>query len=102
MAEKSFQWPGRRINDSAHEMVAGFLVMDIQRNPEWAHELADRIEQVKTGMLPVWERLGNAYRLELTEKGALIEDLVDEDSPAEEITLEDFSKAVEAWIEAFE
>ena len=44
----------------------------------------------------------NAYRLELTEKGALIEDLVDEDSPAEEITLEDFSKAVEAWIEAFE
>jgi len=51
---------------------------------------------------PLWERLGNAYRLDLTEKGALIEDLVDEDSPAEEITLEDFSKAVEAWIEAFE
>ena len=102
MAEKSFQWPGRRANDPAHDRLASFLVMDIQRNPEWARELADRTEQVKTGKLPVWERLGNAYRLELTEKGALIEDLVDEDSPAEEITLEDFSKAVEAWIEAVE
>jgi hypothetical protein len=102
MAEKSFQWPGRRTNDPAHEMVAAFLVMDIQRNPEWARQLADRIEQVKTGKLPVWERLGNAYRLELTGKGALIEDLVDEDALAQEITLEDFSKALEAWIEAFE
>jgi len=102
MAEKSFQWPGRRSNDPAHDMLVAFLVMDIQRNPEWAHELADQIEQVKTGKLPVWERIGNAYRLELTAKGALIEDLVDEGGPAQEVTLEDFSKAVEAWIESFE
>jgi hypothetical protein len=102
MAEQSFQWPGRRINDPAHEMLVAFLVMDIQRNPDWARELADRIEQVKTGKLPVWERIGNAYRLELTGKGALIEDLVDEDGPAQEITLEEFSKAVEAWLKSFE
>jgi len=102
MAEKPFQWPGRRTNDPAHDMLVAFLVMDIQRNPEWAHELADRIVEVKSGKLPLWERLGNAYRLELTGKGALIEDLVDEDALAQEITLEDFSKALEAWIEAFE
>jgi len=102
MAEKSFQWPGRRTNDPAHDMLVAFLVMDIQRNPEWAHELADRIVEVKSGKLPLWERLGNAYRLELTGKGALIEDLVDEDALAQEITLEDFSKALEAWIEALE
>ena len=102
MAKQSFQWPGRRINDPAHEMLVAFLVMDIQRNPEWAHELADRIEQVKIGKLPVWERIGNAYRLELTGKGALIEDFVDEDGPAQEITLEEFSKAVEAWLKSFE
>jgi hypothetical protein len=102
MAEQSFQWPGRRINDPAHEMLVAFLVMDIQRNPDWARELTDRIEQVKTGKLPVWERIGNAYRLELTGKGALIEDLVDEDGPAQEITLEEFSKAVEAWLKSFE
>ena len=102
MAEQSFQWPGRRTNDPAHDMLVAFLVMDIQRNPEWAHQLADRIDQVKSGKLPVWERIGNAYRVELTGQGALIEDLVDEDSPAQAITLEDFSKALEAWIEGFE
>jgi hypothetical protein len=102
MTEKPFQWPGRRTNDPAHDMLVAFLVMDIQRNPEWARELGDRIEQVKSGKLPVWERIGNAYRLELTGKRALLEDLVDEDSPAQEITLEDFSKAVELWIEALE
>jgi len=102
MTEKPFQWPGRRTNDPAHDMLVAFLVMDIQRNPEWARELGDRIEQVKSGKLPVWERIGNAYRLELTGKRALIEDLVDEDSPVQEITLEDFSKAVELWIEALE
>ena len=102
MAEKPFRWPGRRTNDPAHDMLVAFLVMDIQRNPDWARVLADRLEQVKTGKLPVWERLGNAYRLELSWKGALIEDLVDEDSAAQEITLEDFSKAVEAWIKTIE
>lgn len=100
MTEIPFQWPGRRTNDPAHDMLVAFLVMDIQRNPEWAHELAERIEQVKTGKLPVWERIGNAYRLELTGKGALIEDLVDEDSPEQMITLNDFRNAVQAWIEA--
>ena len=102
MPEQSFQWPGRRDNDPAHDMLVAFLVMDIQHNLEWARELADRIEQVKSGKLPVWERIGNAYRLELTGQGATIEDLVDEDSPVQEITLDEFSKALEAWIESFE
>ena len=101
MAEKSFKWPGLRTKDPAHDTLVAFLVMDIQRNPEWAPELADRIEQVKSGRLPVWERIGNAYRLELSGKRALIEDLVDEDGPVQEITLDEFSKALEAWIESF-
>ena len=98
MAEQSFQWPGRRTDDPAHEMLVAFLVMDIQHNPEWARELADRIAEVESGRRPVWERIGNAYRLELTDQGALIEDLVDEDAPAQTIALGDFCKAVEAWI----
>ena len=76
-------------------------MMDIQRNPEWANELADRVADVKSGKLPVWERIGNAYRLELTDQRALIEDLVDEDSPVQEVTLEDFCRALKAWVEAF-
>lgn len=101
MPEKHFQWPGRSPDDPAHDMLVAFLVMDIQRNPEWARELTDRIADVKSGKLPVWERIGNAYRLDLTDQRALIEDLVDEDSPAQEVTLDDLCKAVKAWVAAF-
>ena len=100
MSEKLFQWPGRRINDSAHEMLGAFLVMDIQQNPEWAQELADRTADVRSGRLAEWERIGNAYRLELTNRGAMLEDLVDEDCPEQVIPLKEFSDAVHAWIEA--
>ena len=98
MPDKPFQWPGQRLDDPAHEMLAAFLVMDIQRNPEWARELSERIAEVKAGKIPVWERIGNAYRLELTDQGVSIEDLVDENSPIQEVTLEDFCRAVEAWM----
>jgi len=101
MPDKQFQWPGRRPDDPAHDMLVAFLVMDIQHNPEWAHELADQIEQVKSGQLPGWERVGNAYRLEVSGNRALLEDLVDEDSPEQTVTLDDLCQAVEAWIERF-
>jgi len=99
MTEKPFHWPGRRPGDPAHDMLAAFLVMDIQRNPEWSRELSDRIAEVKAGKQPVWERIGNAYRLELTDRGVSIEDLVDENSAIQEVTLEDFCRAVEAWMQ---
>jgi len=98
MTDIPFQWPGQRVDDSAHEMLAAFLVMDIQRNPEWARELSNRIAEVKAAKIPVWERIGNAYRLELTDQGVSIEDLVDENSAIQEVTLEDFCRAVEAWM----
>ena len=101
MAEKPFYWPGRRPDDPAHDMLAAFLVMDIQRNPEWTRELSARIAEVKAGKLPVWERIGNAYRLKLNGQRALIEAIVDQDSPVQEVTLEDISIAAEAWIERF-
>ena len=100
MASEFFQWPGQRPDDPAHAMLAAYLVMDIQHNPEWAGELADRIADVKSGNLPGWERIGNAYRLELIGRCALIEDLVEEDSSAQKVPLEELSLAVNAWIEA--
>ena len=98
MRDNPFQWPGRRFGDPAHDMLVAFLVMDIQHNSEWAHELADKIEQVNSGNLPEWERIGNAYRLELSDQRALIEDLVAEDSLAQEVNLENFCMAVKEWI----
>jgi hypothetical protein len=75
--------------------------MDIQHNPDWADELVDRVADVISGKLSSWERIGNAFRLELVGRRALIEDLVDEDTPPQEITLEDLSRAVSAWKETF-
>ena len=98
MVEKAFQWPGKRPDDPAHAMLAAFLVMDIQRNPQWAREIVQRLGAVKSGRLASWERIGNAYRLELTADGALIEDLVEEDTPAQLIPLTEFSAAIDAWI----
>ncbi|MCP4631227.1 MAG: hypothetical protein GY850_48100 [bacterium] len=46
MAKRSFHWPGQRAEDPVHEMLTAYLVMDIQNNPEWAGELADRIADV--------------------------------------------------------
>lgn len=100
--EQFFQWPGQRAGDPAHDMLVAFLVVDIQRNPAWARQLSDRIKDVKSGRRKVWERVGNAYRLELSGDGALIEDLVDEDSPQQRIALKDFSAAVEAWLAALD
>ena len=102
MMEQSFQWPGRRADDPAHDMLVAFLVVDIQRNPAWARQLSNRLKDVKSGRREVWERIGNAYRLELTGDGALIEDLVDDDSPQQRIALKDFSEALEAWMAALD
>ena len=98
MADTPFHWPGRRENDLAHERVAAFLVMDIQQSPQWADELAMQVDAVAAGALPKWERIGNAYRLELAADGAVIEDLVDETSEAQRLPLSEFREAVSAWI----
>lgn len=80
-------------------MLAAYLVMDIQRNLEWANELAEKIKAVQSGKITEWERIGNAFRLHLTVSGALIEDLIDEDSSAQTVNLKEISEAAEVWLE---
>jgi hypothetical protein len=55
---------------------------------------------VKNGTLPTWERIGNAYHLQLSAEGALIEDLVAPSTAAQCFPLEELEAAVTAWIEA--
>lgn len=98
MTEKQFYWPGRRPDDPAHDMLAAYLVVDIQRNLEWARDLANQVKAVQEGKIKEWERIGNAYRLKVTADGTLIEDLVDEDGPTRKISLEELGAAVDAWI----
>ena len=100
MSDSEFSWPREGANDRARDLIAAFLTMDIQRSPDWARELLARIADVKTGALPSWERVGNAYRLRLSAEGALIEDLVDPAGAPQRLPLEELEAAVEAWIEA--
>jgi hypothetical protein len=73
--------------------------MDIQRSLDWAQDLLAKIADVKTGALPSWERIGNAYRLYLSAEGALIEDLVDPNNAPQRVPLPELEAAVTAWIE---
>jgi hypothetical protein len=102
MSDSEFSWPRKGVNDRARDLIAAFLTMDIQRSPDWARELLARIADVKTGALPSWERVGNAYRLRLSAEGALIEDLVDPTGAPQRLPLEELEAAVEAWIEALD
>ena len=102
MSEIFFQWPGQRQSDLAHHRVAEFLVIDIQRSPEWARDLLEKIQLVQSGNLPQWERIGNAFCLELSANGATIDDLVDETIPAQTVSLEELQKATIAWLEQTE
>lgn len=102
MSDSEFSWPRKGANDRARDLIAAFLMMDIQRSPDWARELLARIAGVKTGALPSWERIGNAYRLRLSAEGALIEDLVDPTGAPQRLPLEELEAAVEAWIEAID
>jgi hypothetical protein len=100
MSDPQFSWPGGRANDRLHDRVAAFLVLDIQRSPEWARDLLTKIADVKTGALPSWERIGNAYRLHLSAAGALIEDLVAPTGAPQRVPLQELEAAVTAWLEA--
>jgi hypothetical protein len=100
MSDSQFSWSGRWAKNRAHDRLAAFLMMDVQRSPDWARDIVAKIADVRTGVLPSWERIGNAYRLYLTTEGALIEDLVDRCSAPQRLPLAELEAAVTAWIEA--
>lgn len=94
-----FRWPDQQENNLAHERLVAFLVTDIQHSPNWTCEILTKIEAIQAGQVPQWERVGNAFRLELLNDDVLIEDLVDESQPGYKIPLEEFKIAVSAWLD---
>lgn len=102
MSETAFKWPGQRENDPAHRRLAEFLVMDIQPSPEWAIDLLNKITLIQSGRWQNWERIGNAFYLNLSSDGATIEDLIDENNPPETVLLEDFYQAAITWLQQTE
>jgi hypothetical protein len=102
MSEPQFSWPRQGATDRAREMIAAFLVIDIQHSPEWAGDLLAKIAAVKAGTLPAWERIGNAYRLYLSAAGGLLEDRIAATSTPQHFPLAELEAAVTAWLQAID
>jgi hypothetical protein len=102
MSEPQFSWPKQGASDRARELIAAFLVIDIQHSPDWARDLLAKIAAVRIGALPAWERIGNAYRLSLSAAGGFIEDRNDALSMPQRFPLAELETAVRAWLDAIE
>jgi hypothetical protein len=100
MSDHRFSWPRKGASDSARDSIAAFLVIDIQRSPDWAKDLLAKIDDVQIGVLPSWERIGNAYRLYISAEGGLIEDRIDSTNTPQRFPLEELQAAVTAWLAA--
>jgi hypothetical protein len=102
MSEQPFTWPRKGANDRARDLIAAFLLLDIQRSPDWARELLAKIADVQAGALPSWERFGNAYRLYISADGGFIEDRIDATSAPQPFPLDELAAAAAAWLEAID
>lgn len=100
MMSDNFTWPGRLSGNLAHDLITAYLVIDIQKSPQWTEELLQKTREVKSGRIPSWERTGNAYCLRLFPDHVEIEeDYAEECAEAVKISIDDFEAAVAAWRE---
>jgi hypothetical protein len=98
MNAHSFAWPGRLPGNPAHNLIAAYLAIDIQKSPEWIKEVLQKIREVKSGEISSWERIGNAYCLRLFPDHVEIEeDYAEEPGEAVRIPIDDFKAAALAW-----
>ena len=98
MNQNNCNWPGRIPDDPAHELIAAYLTLDIQKSPAWADELAQKIDEVQSGKLASWERTGNAYCLCVYPQHVEIEtNYAEEPVDIMRIPLTTFAEAARAW-----
>ena len=98
MNADSFAWPGRLPGNPAHNLIAAYLAIDIQKSPEWIKEVLQKIREVKSGQISSWERIGNAYCLRLFPDHVEIEeDYAEEPGETARISIKDFEAAIAAW-----
>ena len=98
MNAHSFAWPGRLPGNPAHNLIAAYLAIDIQKSPVWIKEVLQKIREVKSGQISSWERIGNAYCLRLFPDHVEIEeDYAEEPGETARISIDDFEAAIMAW-----
>jgi len=96
----SFFWPGRRQHDAAHDRIAAFLTMDIQRSLDSADALVQQLDVLADDREATWERVGNSFHVKASGAGVTIEDTVDADAldtATSAISFEEFRQAAIAW-----
>lgn len=94
-----FSWTGFDESNPAHLTLQGFLVLDVQDQPELAEEISNEIKSYRTGQTKSYEGSGNGYEFECRADGfyiaCLYED-VDDLSPVT-VDYETTLQALNEW-----
>jgi hypothetical protein len=80
------------------DLLAQYLVSDVQESPEVTQMLLDLVDQVATGELESWEGTGNAFTLTLTPEGATIQPEFGSDTEPRHVSLDDLREALGGWL----
>ena len=81
------------------DLLAQYLVSDVQESPEVARMLLDLVDRVATGDLDGWEGTGNAFTLTLAPEGATIQPELGSDTAPLHVSLDELREALGDWLD---
>jgi len=84
------------------DLLAQYLVSDVQESPEVTLLLLDLVDQVASGDLESWEGTGNAFTLTLKPEGARIQPEFGADTAPSHVSLDDLREALDDWLAMIE
>ncbi len=84
--------------DPPYDILARFLISDVQGNVTWACELLGIIAEIKGQTRTRWETGGNAHLLTMEPGLVRVETLYSQPPVACELLLEDFDRVLGEWI----
>jgi len=84
------------------DLLAQYLVSDVQESPEVTLLLLDLVDQVASGDLESWEGTGNAFTLTLKPEGATIQPEFGSDTEPRQVSLDDLREALDDWLAMIE
>ncbi|HVG10929.1 MAG TPA: hypothetical protein VNM67_24715 [Thermoanaerobaculia bacterium] len=86
----------------AGDLLAQYLVSDVQESQEVTLLLLELLDQIASGELESWEGTGNAFTLTLTPEGATIQPELGTDTEPRRVSLDDLRDALEDWLARIE
>ena len=84
------------------DLLAQYLISDVQESPEVTLLLLELVDQVASGDLKSWEGTGNAFTLTLRPEGATIQPEFGADTEPRRVSLDDLREALEDWLSRLE